>query len=64
MDLPDLFQKSSECSKRIMGKSCPGKGGFDDLKCHAQHARQAYLPVVSWMQDAGIIVERTFLQFP
>jgi hypothetical protein len=47
-----------------MGKSCPGKGGFDDLKCHAQHARQAYLPVVSWMQDAGIIVERTFLQFP
>ena len=32
MDLPDLFQKSSECSKRIMGKSCPGNGGFESVK--------------------------------
>ena len=32
MDLPDLFQKSSECSKRIMGKYCPGNGGFESVK--------------------------------
>ena len=47
-----------------MGQFCPGKGGFDNLEGHVQHERQAYMPVGSWTQDVGIIVERTFLQFP
>ena len=47
-----------------MGQFCPGKGGFDNLDGHVQHERQAYMPVGSWTQDVGIIVERTFLQFP
>ena len=34
MDLPDLFQKCSECSKRFMEKSCHGKGWFEsDAHC-------------------------------
>ena len=67
MDPPDLFLYSIQCSKGIMGKLCPGKGGFAGGKpCHGRRVlKVAYEPnrTSCWGHRAGgpgVLLRRSF----